>query len=239
MDRYALTFRIRPASHDAVAGLLAGYRPPQLAAAAGTRLLGTAVFLAGDTVVRAIEVAGDLGAVVAHLAQDPAIQQVENALVPHLATPYDPGDPAARRAYLGQRLMERVTHRENPDAQPRRGRTRHALRYPIVPGKADIATVVMRTAADPPLVMGDTTLLSTSVFRKGDTIVRIFEIDGTVPELVAGLAESVQVADVGRAMANLFAGPYDFTTRAGLNHFFGDNLMTTVTDRTAAEAVAT
>ena len=233
MDRYALTFRIKPASHNAVAELLADYRAPRLEIDDDTRLLGTAVFASGDVVVRAVEVLGDLAKVAPHLSRDPAIQQVERALVPHLADPYDPADPAARGRFFAQRLMERVTHRENEVPGDWPTRTRHALKYPIQPGKEEIATRVMRMAADPPLRMGGTTLLSTSVFRKEHTIVRIFEIDGTVPELVAGLSESVEVADVGQAMANLFAGPYEFTTRDGLDRFFTDNLMTTLTDRTA------
>src|SRR5881392_887123 len=187
MDRYALSFRIKPDSHDAVARLLAGYRAPRLEIDGDTRLLGTAVFAAGDLVVRAVEVLGDLAKVAPHLAADPAVQQVERALVPHLADPYDPSDPAARGRFFAQRLMERITHRENEVPGEWPDRTRHALRYPIRPGKEEIAAQVMRMAADPPLRMGGTTLLSTSVFRKDSTIVRIFEIDGTVPELVAGL----------------------------------------------------
>jgi hypothetical protein len=234
MDRYALTFRIRPGSQAAVAALLSDYPAPRLQTDDGTRLLGTAVFLAGEVVVRALELDGDLASVVPHLAQDPVIQQVERALVPHLADPYDPSDPASRGRFLARRLMERVTHRENAAPGEWPARTRHALRYPVRPGKEDLAATVLAAAADPPLRIGGTTLLSTSVFRKGATLVRIFEIDGTLPELVAGLAESVEVADVGRAMAALFAGPYDFTTRAGLDRFFTGNLMTTLTDRTAA-----
>src|SRR5436305_3267498 len=132
MDRHALTFRIKPGSHDAVVRLLSGYRAPRLEIDGGTtRLLGTAVFASGDVVVRALEVQGDLARVAPHLAADPAVQQVERALVPHLAEPFDPADPAARGRFFAQRLMERITHRENGVPGERPGRTRHALLYPV------------------------------------------------------------------------------------------------------------
>jgi hypothetical protein len=105
------------------------------------------------------------------------------------------------------------------------GGTRHALRYPIRHGMADIADRVFRNSDDPPLMAGSTRLLSTSVYRQGDTFVRVFAIDGHIDELVDGLAHAVEVHAVGRQMAGLFDGGHEFTTRDGLRRFFSDNLM--------------
>jgi hypothetical protein len=119
-----------------------------------------------------------------------------------------------------------------------RGGTLHALRYPIRPGMADIAEQVFRTSGDPPLTMGGTRLLRTTVYRRGEDLVRVFAIEGDVEELVEGLARSVEVHDVGRRMSRLFEGSYDFTDPDGLRAFFRDNLMATIDPRPAAEAIA-
>ncbi|GAA2150005.1 SchA/CurD-like domain-containing protein [Actinomadura napierensis] len=230
MERHALAFRIKPGTQDQVRDLLSGYRAPALEADDGTRLLGTAVFLHGDLVVRVMEFEGDLGTVARHLSADPVIREVERGLIPYLADSYDPADAVQRREFFARRLTERLAHRGS--ANEGKG-ARHALLYPVKPGMADVAARVLAAAEDPPLQAGATTLCSTSVFRKGDVLVRVFEIDGDVGELVAGLAQAVEVHEVGRRMAGLFDGAYDFTTAAGLEKFFTDNLMATVTDRRA------
>jgi hypothetical protein len=235
MERHALTFRIRPGSEPDVAKLLAGYRAPSLRIDDETRLVGTAVFMKDDLVVRAVEVDGDISKVAPHLARDEVIQEVERALVPHLTEPYDPADPAQRGKFFAQRMMERVVHRESPDAAgiTQAKPSRHALLYPIRPGREAAAAQVLTRAEDPPLRQGGTMLLNTSVFVKGDVIVRVFGIDGSVDDLIDGLSEAIEVHNVGGRLAALFAGAYDFTTRTGLRAFFTDNLMTTITDRTA------
>jgi hypothetical protein len=116
---------------------------------------------------------------------------------------------------------------------------RYALLYPIKTDKADIAEKVLAGSADPPLSAGETKLRNTSVFRQNDAIVRVMEIDGSLEDAVEMLSQATAVHDVGRHMARIFEGEYDFTTLDGLRQFFADNLMTTVTDRRAgAESVA-
>jgi hypothetical protein len=232
MERHALAFRIKPGTGTEVTRLLSNYSAPRLEADDGTRLLGTAVFTKDDLVVRIMEIAGDLITVAIHLSQDPVIQEVERGLLPHLTVTYDPSDPKQRAEFMATRATKLLLHRGSPDEGTG---SRHALYYPIRPGRADLAAKILTEAGDPPLRSGGTKLCSTSVFRQGDTIVRVFEIDGSIGELLENLADSVEVHKVGRGMAELFDGPYDFTSTEGLRKFFHDNLMTTITDRRAGQ----
>jgi SchA/CurD like domain len=234
MERHALAFRIKRGSESAVAQLLADYRAPDLQIDAETRLVGTAVFIRSDLVIRVVEVEGDLAKVGPHLARDPVIQQVERALVPYLLEPYDSTDAAQRGQFFAQRLMTRIVHREAPDVATAVESSRHALLYPVQPGKEAAVAQVLQHAKDPPLRQGSTRLLNTSVFRKDGVLVRIFGIHGSVEELVDGLSRAVEVHDVGLRLAALFSGPYDFTSGSDLQRFFSENMMTVVTDRSAA-----
>ncbi len=118
MNRYALTFRVRPGTEEAVRDLLATYDPPRLEIDEQTRLLGTAVFMKGNLVVRIMEIEGEFGRVAQHLAADPAVQAVERKLNDYLEEPIDPTDPNARRAFVVKRLMHTVLHREAPQSSP-------------------------------------------------------------------------------------------------------------------------
>jgi hypothetical protein len=192
--------------------------------------------MSGTLVVRAMEIEGDIAKVAPHLATDPVIQQVERELNKYLVEPVDPADPQARRTFLARRMMKSVLHREATPPGPTA--SRFALLYPIRADRADIAERVLGESADPPLAARTVTLHNTSVFRQHDVIVRIMELDGQLPDVVELLSQATAVHDVGRHMARIFEGEYDFTQLDGLRQFFADNLMTTVTDRRAMPAGA-
>ncbi|MGX1852382.1 SchA/CurD [Streptomyces sp. NBC_01456] len=91
----ALTYDIRPGCEDEVAEVFAGFRRvgspsvPGAGASPAARLLATAVFVRGATLVRVIEYEGDLEAVARHMAGQPGVQEVERRLKPYLNTPRD------------------------------------------------------------------------------------------------------------------------------------------------------
>lgn len=118
MDRYAIAFRIKPESQDDVRRILANYGRPTLTLEDGTRLLGTAVFVKGDLVLRVVDIDGDLLSAVQGLARDPVIQEVERALNPHLVEPRDLDDPTSVRRFIDKARMELITHR---DTDPSKG----------------------------------------------------------------------------------------------------------------------
>ncbi|MFC0542884.1 SchA/CurD-like domain-containing protein [Kutzneria chonburiensis] len=57
----------------------------------GTRILGTALFIRDDTMVRFIEYEGDLDVVARHMASHPGVQEIERKLAPYLTIPRDTG----------------------------------------------------------------------------------------------------------------------------------------------------
>lgn len=113
-------------------------------------------------------------------------------------------------------------------AQPQR----YALLYPFKPGKAAEAERVFREGARPPLSAGgDTKLRSTTVFRKGDVVVRVFEIYGDLDEAVEHMVRATELSDTGEKLKPLMDASVDLTTTEGLRRFFRDQLMEVVTDR--------
>lgn len=111
MQRYAITFRIKPGTQEQVKDLLSSYAPPEWATADGARLLWTSIFIKDDVVVRMMEIDGELPSVMAHLARQPSIQQLERELEQYLAEPRDMTTPEGARAFFGRSMMQHVTTR--------------------------------------------------------------------------------------------------------------------------------
>jgi hypothetical protein len=231
-------FRIRPGTAPAVAEILSNYESPPTIIDETTRLVGTTVFLKDTLVVRLVEVEGAIQSVARHLAAQPQIREVERLLDPYLAETRDLSTPEGARRFLQTSAMERLVHRSAPfgpssvDAT-----TRHALLYPVLPGRGDLAADAVREAGDPPpRAGGSTALVSTTVFRRNDVIVRVFELTGSFDEAVEHLVKAAALHQAGRAMREVLDPAVDLTTERGLRGFFTDHLMTVVTDRRAAAA---
>jgi quinol monooxygenase YgiN len=119
MQRFAITFRIKPGTEDAVRELLAGYEPPARVAPDGTRLLSTSVFMKDCVVVRMIEIEGDLRGLIAHISREPGIQAVERELDKYLVEEdkRDASTPDGARLFFKNALMEHVTTRVAPPTE--------------------------------------------------------------------------------------------------------------------------
>lgn len=113
MQRYAVTFRVRPGTEDAVADLLASYDPPNPEIDAETRLLSTSVFMKDQQIVRMIEFEGDFRKVMARLSQDPSIQYVEKELDKYLVEEdrRDMSNPQGAKEFFARAMMRTVTTR--------------------------------------------------------------------------------------------------------------------------------
>lgn len=113
---------------------------------------------------------------------------------------------------------------------------RYALLYPLRPGAGDAADDIMRAGGDPPpWAPGATRLVSTTVFRKGDTLIRLFEFDGELEEAINLVSQAAAVQGVGRQLAPLLKEGIDLRTDQGLRAFFSEHIMSVVTDRRASE----
>lgn len=111
MQRHAITFRVRPGTADRVKTLLSTYDPPEWVTPDGARLLGTSVFIKDDVVVRVMEIDGDLRSVMAHLATQPSVRQLERDLDQYLLEPRDLSTPQGAGAFFRKAMMEHVTTR--------------------------------------------------------------------------------------------------------------------------------
>ena len=111
MERYAISFTIKPGTEEEVAKILESYGRPEWEVDDDTRLLNTSIFMRGNLVVRVIDIEGDFVKVMRHLSEQPAIQEVERQLDPYLEVPRDLSTPDGARQFFASAIMRRVTHR--------------------------------------------------------------------------------------------------------------------------------
>lgn len=242
MNRYLLSFPIQPGARAQVQEILASYgRPnPGQAAGGGQRplLQRTSVFLTEARVLRVMDVAGELADVLRYLAAQPQIRAVEEKLNAYLTEPRDLDDPDGLRAFIrGAALypvIQRVTPQQQrarvPDGQ--RGQ-RCALLYPLRPGCGGRAAEILQAAPALPVNATATpaTLAATGVYRNGDVLVRLFEVDGSIPAALDHLADVASRAPSTAEFAALVDSAKDLTSRDGFRAFLDECSMSLVTDR--------
>ncbi|SDF47193.1 SchA/CurD like domain-containing protein [Lentzea fradiae] len=172
MNRYALTFPVRPESEAAVAEILSGYAgpPPGRPQAARPLLDRTSVFMAGPVVVRVVDITCPPQEAIRHLAAQPQIRSVEERLRPHLVQDRDLSDDDSRRRFLAGSVMRVVASRNDQPGHPPRA----AAFYRALPGQA--AEVVRLLAAE-----SRDSGCGTTIFRRRDMIVHLVESFGDEP----------------------------------------------------------
>jgi hypothetical protein len=115
MPYAAITYDVKPGHEDEIAELFANFQradTPILHNEAGEevgRLVGTAVFIRGGTLVRFIHYEGDFIAVAKHMGQQKGVHSLEDKLQPLLATPRDTSTPEKFREHFAKSLMRCVS----------------------------------------------------------------------------------------------------------------------------------
>ncbi|HEX4221157.1 MAG TPA: SchA/CurD-like domain-containing protein [Pseudonocardiaceae bacterium] len=126
MPYAAITYRVKPGNEDTIAEIFAGFQRvdrPDFADEQGDaagRLLGTAVFIKDDVMVRIIHYEGDFAWVGKHMAAQQGVHLVEDALQPYLAQERDTTAPAAFGSYFRDATM-RCISQLSVDTHPARG----------------------------------------------------------------------------------------------------------------------
>ncbi|WP_405773861.1 SchA/CurD-like domain-containing protein [Streptomyces sp. NBC_01538] len=111
MPYAAITYRVKPGHEEEVAAIFAGFRrvdTPDFAGEAGEtagRLLGTAVFIKDDVLVRFIHYEGDFSAVARHMAGQKGVHVLEDKLAPFLAVERDTSSPQGFAEYFRNATM--------------------------------------------------------------------------------------------------------------------------------------
>jgi heme-degrading monooxygenase HmoA len=234
--RHALTFTVKPGSESKVAEILSDYAPPEPRVDDTTRLCRTSLFMHGNRVVRAVEVRGDLLAALRHVARQPEVRAVEEAINPYLEQDRDLDDPQSARAFFTRAALPAV-HHVTSCVPPSPRTRRHALYYPAREGRGmDLARLLSRQdelAADDPR----SPVRASTVFQRDDIVVRLVEVEGepdSAPARVLGLGEPGSAAEVARLLdgeALGIDGPP--TGERGAMRLLSHAGMRLVTDRTA------
>ena len=110
-QHYALMWNVKPGSEDRVREIFAGYEPPDPVVkgedgSVEGRLIGTQVFLKGNTVVRIMEVEGAFPKIAAHLGRQPSIQKLEAQLDEIIENPRDMSTPQGAAKFFMDTSME-------------------------------------------------------------------------------------------------------------------------------------
>ncbi|MFE0515577.1 SchA/CurD-like domain-containing protein [Streptomyces sp. NPDC058964] len=193
--RHALTFTVKPGSEREVAKILANYASPEARVDDTTRLCRTSLFMHGNRVVRAIEVRGDLLAALRHVARQPEVRAVEEAINPYLEQERDLNDQESARVFFTRAALPAV-HHVTSDEQPET--ERHALYYPAKSGQgmrlAEALAQHDEAAAEAP----DSPVLRSTIFQRDDVVVRLVDVRGA--RGAADLPESGRAAELKKLL---------------------------------------
>lgn len=171
--RHALTFTVKPGSEREVAKILADYASPEAVVDGSTRLVRTSLFMHGNRVVRAIEVRGDLLGALRHVAQQPEIRAVEEAINPYLEQDRDLNDQESARIFFTRAALPAVHHvtaEELPEGE------RHALYYPAKPGQGMRLAELLAQADEKAVEVADAPVLRSTIFQRDDVVVRLVDV---------------------------------------------------------------
>ncbi|WP_175410018.1 SchA/CurD-like domain-containing protein [Streptomyces sp. TRM64462] len=239
LTRHALTFTVKPGSESKVAEILAGYAPPESRVDDSTQLCRTTLFMHGNRVVRAVEVRGDLPTALRHVARQPEVRAVEEAINPYLEQARDLTDPESARAFFTRAAMPAVHHVARGGPEPADVR-RHALYYPAREGcgmaLARLLSQQDETAADDPACA----VHRSTVFHRDDIVVRLIDVSGdpeTDPVRALGIHGTRKAAVLARLLDGAalgVAGP--LTGERDATRLLAHADMTLITDRRAPQS---
>jgi hypothetical protein len=115
MPLAAITYRAIPGNEDAIAEIFGNFQradTTELRDESGAvvgQLLGTAVFIKDDVVVRVIHYEGDIRQVGRHMATQQGVRALEQKLAPYLAQQRDSQNVEGFRGYFAASLMRPIS----------------------------------------------------------------------------------------------------------------------------------
>jgi hypothetical protein len=111
---------------------------------------------------------------------------------------------------------------------------RLAVTFRVRPGTEETVAQLLASYDPPqPVIDEHTRLVSTSVFMKGGTVVRMIEFEGEFPKIMAHLSQDPSIRHVENELDKYLVeeDKRDMTNPAGARAFFAKALMKTVTNR--------
>ncbi|MFF7853403.1 SchA/CurD-like domain-containing protein [Streptomyces sp. NPDC007904] len=239
VTRHALTFTVKPGSESKVAEILANYDAPETRIDGITRLHRTSLFMHGNRVVRAVEVEGDLLATLCHVASQPEVQAVEEAINPHLEQDRDLSDSDSARVFFTRAALPAMQHVAADRPEPARLR-RHMLYYPALAGRGlELARFLAHqdeAAADDP----DGLVHASTLFQRDDIVIRLIDATGELdldPQAALGIKGPGKAAELDRLLDRAAIGVEGaLDSERNLNRLLSHADMMPVTDRIAADS---
>ncbi|MFJ9546548.1 SchA/CurD-like domain-containing protein [Streptomyces erythrochromogenes] len=229
--RHALTFTVKPGSEAVVAELLSGYASPQAQVDEHTRLRRTSLFMHGNRVVRAVEVEGDLLAALRHVALQPEVRALEEAINPYLEQDRDLSDPGSARTFFTRAALPAVHHvaaggGESPQL------ARHALFYPAKKGCGTELARLLAAQDEAAVDDAASPIEASTVFQRDDVVVRLLDLRGphdARPALTLGVEGGHKAAVLARLLDSAKDGVP--TTHQEISRFLERSEMRLITDR--------
>ena len=233
--RHAITFTVKPGSERTVAEILADYRSPRARVDDTTQLRRTSLFIRGNRVVRAVEVTGDLGNALRHVATQPEVRAVEEAINPYLEEARDLSDPTSARAFFARAALPAVHHVVGSAGPgPAGGTTRLAFLHPVRPGCGPEAARLLAGLDESAAKDPGQPLLSSTVFLSDDILVRVVDLRGQHGPTTTGIAVGSAAGELSRLLD--LGGSGEPMTEDGIGLFLGGCSMDLITDRRAKDS---
>ncbi|CAL9622989.1 SchA/CurD-like domain-containing protein [Streptomyces pilosus] len=239
LTRHALTFTVKPGTESKVVDILANYEAPETRINGTTRLHRTSLFMHGNRVVRAVEVEGDLLATLCHVASQPQVQAVEEAINPYLEQDRDLSDADSARIFFTRAALPAMQHVAAGRPRPDHLR-RHMLYYPAVAGRGlELARFLARqdeaAASDP-----DGPVYASTVFQRDDVVTRMIDVTQELdldPLAALGIKGPGKAAELERLLDGAAIGVEgSLDSERTLHRLLAHADMLPVTDRTSADS---
>ncbi|MBB4899663.1 heme-degrading monooxygenase HmoA [Streptomyces griseostramineus] len=239
VTRHALTFTVKPGSESKVVDILTHEDTPETRINGITRLHRTSIFMHGNRVVRTMEVEGDLLATLCHVATQPEVRVVEDAINPYLEQDRDLSEPDSARVFFTRAALPAMQHVTAGRPEPAHLR-RHMLYYPAVAGRGlELARFLAHqdeAAANDP----DSPVYASTVFQREDVVTRLIDVTGELdldPAAALGVKGPGKAAELQRLLDGAAIGVEgSLDSERNLNRLLAHADMMPVTDRSSADS---
>jgi hypothetical protein len=119
----------------------------------------------------------------------------------------------------------------------------YALIWNVKPGSEDRVREIFANYEAPDPVVKDEDgnvegqLISTQVFLKGNTVVRVMEVEGAFPKVAAHLGRQPSIQKIEAALDEIIENPRDMSNPQGAAQFFIETSMECLISRRLADPV--